>query len=78
MDVKQFRQPAPNQELVLAVFEESHWEVDIDDPLHPDGKVDPKRRLRATVWALNRNQANKLIQFSADGTGKGIRWQRVA
>ena len=39
--VKTFKQPAPNQEIILAAFEEEKWPVRIDDPLPPHGEQDP-------------------------------------
>ena len=74
--VKRFRQPARNQVTVLASFQELLWPRRIDDPLTGDSEVEPKRRLRDTVFALNRNHvtANVLV-FEADGTGTGIIWR---
>lgn len=72
--VKQFRWPAPNQELVLAAFEEEGWPVRIDDPLSPHLDQDPKRRLNDTVRCLNRKQLHHLIHFRSDGTGEGLFW----
>src|SRR6185312_7853921 len=43
--VKRYRVPAPNQELILAAFEEEGWPQLIDDPLPPQDELDPKRRL---------------------------------
>src|SRR5262249_31861554 len=43
--VKRFTQPADNQELLLAAFEEEGWPPCLDDPLPPQGDLDPKRRL---------------------------------
>jgi hypothetical protein len=76
--VKQFKEPAPDQETIFMVFEESNWAERIDDPLPPRGDVAPKERLHHTIWRLNRNQRNKLLVFSGDGTGEGIRWAPVA
>ncbi|MEM1068041.1 MAG: hypothetical protein AAGG48_25470 [Planctomycetota bacterium] len=75
--VKQFKVPAPNQETVLAVFEEEGWPVCIDDPLVPDENIDPKRRLHDTINSLNRNQRTKSIRFHGNGSGSGIRWELV-
>jgi hypothetical protein len=74
--IKRFRQPAWNQVTVLASFQELLWPRRIDDPLTGDSEVEPKRRLRDTVFALNRNHvtANVLV-FEADGTGTGIIWK---
>ncbi len=73
--VKEFKVPAANQEQVLAAFEEEGWPVRIDDPLPPVPDQAPKLRLHTTVNALNRNQKNRLIRFSGDGRGEGIRWE---
>ena len=73
--VKQFKVPAPNQEVVLAVFHEEGWPVRIDDPLPPRPELEPKRRLHDTINSLNRNQKTPLIRFLGDGTGQGVRWE---
>jgi hypothetical protein len=73
--LKRFRSPAPNQERVLAAFEEDGWPPRIDDPLPPQADQDSKRRLRDTIATLNRGQ--KGIRFSADGLGQGVCWQAV-
>ena len=75
--VKRFKVPAPNQEMVLAVFEEENWPVYVDDPLPPHPNIDPKSRLHDTINSLNRNQQNNLIQFRGNGSGKGVRWELV-
>jgi hypothetical protein len=74
--VKKFRVPAPNQEVILAVFQEEGWPVFIDDPLS-SSDIDPKRRLHDTINSLNRNQQNHLIQFRGNGSGDGVRWELV-
>lgn len=74
--IKRFRQPARNQVTVLASFQELLWPRRIDDPLTGDCDVEPKRRLRDTVFALNRNHVTaNLLVFEADGTGTGIIWR---
>ncbi len=75
--IKQFKVPAPNQELVLASFQEDAWPVRIDDPLPPNVEIDPKRRLHDTINSLNRNQKQNLIRFMGDGRGQGVRWGLV-
>lgn len=75
--VKQFKVPAPNQEIVLAVFHEEGWPIHIDDPLPPHCDIDPKRRLHDTINSLNRNQKIRLMQFCGDGSGRGVRWERL-
>ncbi len=75
--VKQFKVPAPNQETILAVFQEEDWPVYIDDPLPRDPEIDPKRRLHDTIGSLNRSQKNHLIQFRGNGSGEGILWELI-
>jgi hypothetical protein len=73
--VKRFRWRAPNQETLLAVFEEENWPHRIDDPLPRMPEQDPRRRLHDTIKCLNRNQENRLIRFHGDGTGEGVVWE---
>lgn len=75
--IKRFRFPAPNQALVLAVFEEEGWPPRIDDPLPPHPEQDAKRRLLDTIKCLNRGQVNHLLRFHGDGCGRGVRWRVV-
>jgi hypothetical protein len=72
--VKRFRVPSPNQERILAAFEEEGWPPRIDDPLPPHPEQEPKRRLRDTIKSLNRHQINRLLHLTGDGTGQGVRW----
>ncbi len=71
--VKEFRQSAVNQELVLAAFEEEGWPPQLDDPLPPTKNIDPKVRLHDTIKRLNRHHLYRVIRFSSDGKGRGIR-----
>jgi hypothetical protein len=75
--LKRFRVPAPNQEAVLAAFEEEGWPNCIDDPLPPKGDISPKRRLHDTIKALNRkhHQRPPIVHFLGNGTGKNIVWE---
>ena len=73
--VKRFKRPSPNQEIILATFEEEGWPSRIDDPLPPVGDIDPKRRLHDSIKWLNRNQEMRLLHFSGDGSGEGVRWE---
>ena len=75
--VKEFRLPAANQETILMSFEEEGWPPRIDDPLPPGPDTDSKNRLHDTIKSLNRNQKHFLLRFMGDGTGQGIRWERV-
>jgi hypothetical protein len=74
--IKRFRQPARNQVAVLAAFQELRWCRRIDDPLTGHSDCEPKRRLRDTVFALNRHHVTRnVLVFEADGTGTGIIWK---
>ena len=73
--VKQFKVPAPNQETILAAFQEEGWPHRIDDPIPPHPDKEPKRRLHDTIISLNRNQRTPLIRFLGDGSGQGVRWE---
>lgn len=72
--VKRFRVPSPNQETILAAFQEEGWPELIDDPLPPKCGQDSKRRVHDTIKNLNRHQQARLLRFCGDGTGKRIRW----
>jgi hypothetical protein len=73
--IKAFKVPAPNQEVILAAFEEERWPPRIDDPLAPVPGLEAKRRLHETITSLNRNQRHPLISFHGDGSGQGVRWR---
>lgn len=73
--VKRFKVPAPNQEVILAAFEEEKWPPRIDDPLPQAHGLEPRRRLHETITSLNRNQKQQLISFRGDGSGQGVRWE---
>jgi hypothetical protein len=75
--VKRFRVPAPNQELILAAFEEEGWPQFIDDPLIPEADQEPKKRLLATIKSLNRNQIAPLLRFHGNGNGRQVYWEPV-
>jgi hypothetical protein len=69
--VKAYRKnPAPNQRLVLASFEEQDWPDEIDDPLPPGKLKDTLDGLKDSL-----GKGSPLI-FTGDGTGKRIRWTR--
>jgi hypothetical protein len=75
--VKRFREPALNQELVLAAFEEEGWPPHIDDPLPSPRSCAAKERLHDTIKRLNRHQVNRLIRFRGDGSGSGVIWESL-
>jgi hypothetical protein len=73
--VKQFRLPAPNQELILSAFEEDGWPARIDDPLPQTRGQVPRERLHDAIRRLNHHQVHRLVFFQRDGTGQGVRWR---
>lgn len=75
--IKAFRRPAPNQQIILQVFEEEGWPERIADPLPMQPGHSPKRRLHETIQSLNDGQAAPLVVFHGDGTGEGVLWERV-
>jgi hypothetical protein len=72
--VRKFRRSAPNQEYLLSAFQELGWPRRLDDPLPPNGDVDPEERVRETVRSLNRGQRPLAIRFESETSGRGIRW----
>jgi hypothetical protein len=76
--VKRFRQPAPNQELILQAFEEEGWPPRIDDPLAPVDDQDTKRRLHTTINNLNRSHERRLLHFHGGGDGQTVAWRVLA
>jgi hypothetical protein len=76
--VKQFKVPSPNQESILAAFEEDGWPPAIDDPLPPKPEMEQKRRLRATIQSLNAHHKKRVLHFRGDGSGQRVLWEAVA
>ncbi|MBI3464992.1 MAG: hypothetical protein HY000_18340 [Planctomycetes bacterium] len=72
-----FKEPAPNQETILAVFQEEKWPRQIDDPLPPRAGTDPKKRLHDAIHLLNQHQLHGAIRFHGDGTGRRVSWEPV-
>jgi hypothetical protein len=65
---------------ILDAFEEEGWPDHILDPLSPPQSQRTAQRadslqLRDTVQSLNRGLT--AIRFFADGTGTGVRWERL-
>jgi hypothetical protein len=73
--LKHFRQPAPNQELILASAEELQWPEWFDDPLPGGHGRDPKSVLHDTIKDLNRRQLESLVHFKGDGSGQRVGWE---
>lgn len=76
--VTRFDRGAPDQELILASFEELNWMTRIPDPLSPRHGSDHRHRLRSAIFKLNQRQQTALLRFRGDGTGKGVCWQPVS
>ena len=75
--LKQFRQPADNQELILASFQELGWPPMIDDPLlRLDGsdEIAARDRLRFTVKNLNRYMKHVVVKFHVHRNGRAVTW----
>src|SRR5207247_2274436 len=68
-----FTRPAPNQETVLACFQEDGWPLRIDNPLAGATHKEAHEKLRDAVKKLNHNQ--HLLAFHLDGTGEGVIWE---
>ncbi|MBV9121785.1 MAG: hypothetical protein JO112_00315 [Planctomycetes bacterium] len=75
MVIKEFKQPAPSQEMILNAFQEEGWPSHIDDPLPPPPDQDAKRHLHNTITNLNRHQKIPLLRFLGNGNGSGVRWE---
>ena len=73
--VKRFRQPASNQEAVLAAFEEEGWPHRVYDPLPLKEDLDAKQRLHETIKSLNGHRRARIMRFFGDGTGEGVCWE---
>lgn len=73
--LKRFRQPAVNQELVLISAEELDWPEWFDDPMPRKNGHNPKTLLHDTIKDLNRRQAEWLVHFKGDGSGRRIGWE---
>jgi hypothetical protein len=72
--VKLYRQPARNQERILAAFQEDGWPPRIDNPLSGSAEVSALDRLHEAVKKLNR-QRRRLLRFRSDGNGLGVQWE---
>jgi hypothetical protein len=73
--LKQFRQPSPNQELILCAAEELGWPAWFDDPLPRRAGLRPKTRLHDTIKDLNRWQRPCLVHFKGNGDGSRLGWE---
>jgi len=72
--VKQFRRPAPNQELILAAFQEESWPSQIWDPLPRVTGRSSKTRRQVAIRHLNAAQYTPIIRFYGNG-GDMICWR---
>jgi hypothetical protein len=74
-EVKRYRQPSGNQEMILLAAEELGWTRWFDDPLPRIRTGNPKARLHDAIKGLNRHQEAKLVRFRGDGTGTRLGWE---
>jgi hypothetical protein len=72
--IKRFRQPAKNQETILASFQEEGWPAHIDDPLFGGDERDAQERLHNAIKRLNCQEIH-LVNFLSDGMGQGVFWE---
>jgi hypothetical protein len=70
-----FVRRAPNQEGLLAAFQEQDWVARIDDPLPKVKNVDPVDRLYDTVKHLNERQRPRKLVFRLETDGRGVGWR---
>jgi hypothetical protein len=77
--VKKFWRHAPDQELILAVFQEVGWMPRILDPLPGRMDRDPHDRLHDTIKHLNQRMQARLLRFHQDHRrdGRGLRWEWI-
>jgi hypothetical protein len=73
--IREYRNDAANQRLVLDGFEEHRWPRRLADPLPRERGVNVKVRLRETIKGLNRGQKPQRLCFRGDGTGLGVVWE---
>jgi hypothetical protein len=71
--LKRFRQPAKNQQAILAAFQEDGWPERIDNPIPGSHDENASERLHNTLKRLNR-QIDPIIRFHGGGTAEGIIW----
>jgi hypothetical protein len=72
--LKRFRQPAKNQEAILAAFQEEGWPARIDSPIPGAFGHDSTAQLHDAVKRLNQ-QHPRFIRFECDGSGEGVMWR---
>ena len=76
--IKRYRQRPGPQETVLEAFQKAGWPEAIADPLLHDSMkkaLDPRRRLRDTILALNKNhKKTSVIYFGTNGHSDLVYW----
>jgi hypothetical protein len=72
------RRSAPFREALLNAFQEAGWPRMIPAPAVFRCKYGDSERLKDTVRKLNGKLFTPLIRFRRDGTGEGVRWERLA
>jgi hypothetical protein len=72
--VLQFQRVALNRERILSAFEAQHWPERLADVAACFAGRKATERLHDAIKNLNAMQCVRLIQFTGDGTGKGVCW----
>jgi hypothetical protein len=76
--IREYRNDAANQRLILDTFEARGWPNRLSDPLPRQSGINVKVRLRETIKGLNQGQRPWRLRFRGDGTGLGVRWEPIA
>jgi hypothetical protein len=72
--LRQFKIPAPHEEMILAALEELNWPNRIEDSCL---SLDNPLELERALASLNRRQRPPLVDFRLDASGCGIEWKLV-
>jgi hypothetical protein len=72
--VRQFKIPAPHEEMILAVLEELDWPTRIEDSCL---SLDNPLELERALASLNRRQRPQLLDFRLDAAGCGVLWKPI-
>jgi len=75
--IKEFANEAEYERLVLDVFQKTGWTRHVKIRLEGEELSISKKQLQNAVRELNRGQPVQKIRFRMDGTGQGVRWERV-
>ncbi|MDA0808491.1 MAG: hypothetical protein O2983_09030 [Planctomycetota bacterium] len=73
--LKRLIKSSENQQIVLDVFEEMGWPVQIEDPIPPKPFFVHAERVRETCRRLNKAQIHPLMHFRASPSREVILWE---